>query len=241
VKRLNPLRGRAYAPAEGPGEGRPADASAGVLQTLRETPLSAHVVLIGIFINQVAAFVQIYLVLFLHARGFSYTQGGFALGCFSVGAIAGTFGGGALSDWLGPRWTIVVSMGATGLFTYALTLFGSLPPIYVAAALSGALSRSSATASAALLFDLVPKNRQVMMSAMRRSAINGGLSVAPLPKRSRALRRRSAGSRSSSGRPGPSRARAEPRAGRDVVRGAASCVARGGASCGAVLTAAGPR
>jgi hypothetical protein len=130
VKRLNPLRGRAYAPAEGPGEGRPADASAGVLQTLRETPLSAHVVLIGIFINQVAAFVQIYLVLFLHARGFSYTQGGFALGCFSVGAIAGTFGGGALSDWLGPRWTIVVSMGATGLFTYALTLFGSLPPIY---------------------------------------------------------------------------------------------------------------
>jgi MFS family permease len=155
-------------------------ASAGVLQTLRETPLSAHVVLIGIFINQVAAFVQIYLVLFLHARGFSYAEGGFALGCFSVGAIAGTFGGGALSDWLGPRWTIVVSMGATGVFTYALTLFHSLPPIYVAAALSGALSRSSATASAALLFDLVPKNRQVMMSAMRRSAINGGLSVAPL-------------------------------------------------------------
>jgi MFS family permease len=180
VKRLNPLRGRASWLAKGPGEGRQADASAGVWQTLRETPLSAHVVLIGIFINQVAAFVQIYLVLFLHARGFSYEQGGFALGCFSVGAIAGTFGGGALSDWLGPRWTIVVSMGATGVFTYALTLFHSLPPIYVAAALSGALSRSSATASAALLFDLVPKNRQVMMSAMRRSAINGGLSVAPL-------------------------------------------------------------
>lgn len=98
MKRLNLLRGRTSGPAEGPGagpgEGRPADASAGVFQTLRETPLSAHVVLIGIFINQVAAFVQIYLVLFLHARGFSYEQGGFALGCFSVGAIAGTFGGG---------------------------------------------------------------------------------------------------------------------------------------------------
>jgi MFS family permease len=138
------------------------------------------VVLIGIFINQVGAFVQLFLVLFLHARGFTIEQAGFALGCYSVGAIAGTFGGGALSDFLGPRWTIVLSMGAAGLFTYSLTIFHSLLAIYLAAALSGCMSRSSATASAALLFDLVPKDRQVMMSAMRRSAINGGLSVAPL-------------------------------------------------------------
>jgi len=69
------------------------DAPPGVLRTLRETPLSAHVVLIGIFINQVGAFVQLFLVLFLTARGFTVEQAGFALGCYSVGAIAGTFGG----------------------------------------------------------------------------------------------------------------------------------------------------
>ena len=156
------------------------DAPPGVLRTLRETPLSAHVVLIGIFINQVGAFVQLFLVLFLTARGFTVEQAGFALGCYSVGAIAGTFGGGAMSDRLGPRWTIVVSMGTAGVFTYSLTLFHSLPLIYSAAALSGGFARSSATASASLLFELVPKERQVMMSAMRRSVINGGLSVAPL-------------------------------------------------------------
>ena len=48
--------------------------TAGVWRTLRETPLSAHVVLAGIFINQVAAFVQIFLVLFLTAKGFTAEQ-----------------------------------------------------------------------------------------------------------------------------------------------------------------------
>jgi MFS family permease len=154
--------------------------TAGVWRTLRETPLSAHVVLAGIFINQVAAFVQLFLVLFLTAKGFTAEQAGIALGFYSVGAIAGTFGGGALADLLGPRWTIVVSTGTQGLFTFSLTLFHSLAPICVAAGLSGAMARSSATASATLLFELVPKDRRVMMSAMRQWVTNGGLAVAPL-------------------------------------------------------------
>ena len=154
--------------------------TAGVWRTLRETPLSAHVVLVGIFINQIAAFVQLFLVLFLTAKGFTAEQAGIALGFYSVGAIIGTFGGGALADLLGPRWTIVVSTGTQGLFTFSLTLFHSLVPICVAAGLSGAMARSSATASATLLFELVPKDRRVMMSAMRQWVTNGGLAVAPL-------------------------------------------------------------
>src|ERR1700691_6263031 len=128
------------------------DAPPGVLRTLRETPLSAHVVLIGIFINQVGAFVQLFLVLFLTHRGFTVAQAGFALGSYSVGAIVGSSGGGSLADLLGARWTIVLSMGAAGLFTFSLTLVHSLLAIYVAAALTGAMSRASSTASAALLF-----------------------------------------------------------------------------------------
>jgi MFS family permease len=154
--------------------------TAGTWRTLRETPLSAHVVLAGIFINQVAAFVQLFLVLFLTAKGFTAEQAGIALGFYSVGAIIGTFGGGMLADLLGPRWTIVVSTGTQGLFTFSLTLFHALVPICIAAGLSGAMARSSATASATLLFELVPKDRRVMMSAMRQWVTNGGLAVAPL-------------------------------------------------------------
>jgi MFS family permease len=183
VRRLNLRPHRPATAATASGNAAAGDAAAaptGILGTLRETPLSAHVVLIGIFINQVGAFVQLFLVLFLTHRGFTTAQAGFALGAYSVGAIAGTFGGGSLSDFLGARWTIVLSMGAAGLFTFSLTLFHSLLAIYVAAALTGAMSRASSTASAALLFSLVPRDRQVMMSAMRRSAVNAGLSVAPL-------------------------------------------------------------
>ena len=154
--------------------------TAGVLRTIRETPLSAHVVLAGIFINQIAGFVQLFLVLFLTAKGFTPEQAGVALGFYSVGAIAGTFAGGMLSDRLGPRWTIVLSTGGQGVFTFSLTLFHSLPAICVAAGLSGAMARSQATAAATLLFELVPKDRRVMMSAMRQLVTNGGLAVAPL-------------------------------------------------------------
>jgi MFS family permease len=159
---------------------QPASGAAGVWRTLRETPLSAHVVLLGIFINQVAAFVQLFLVLYMTARGFTLEQAGIALGAYSVGAIVGTFGGGMLADLLGPRWTIVVSTGLQGLFTFSITLFHSLPAICIVAGLSGTMARSSATASATLLFELVPKDRQVMMSAMRQWVTNGGLAVAPL-------------------------------------------------------------
>jgi len=154
--------------------------AAGVWRTLRETPLSAHVVLAGIFINQIAAFVQLFLVLFLTAKGFTAEQAGVALGFYSVGAIVGTFGGGMLADLLGPRWTIVLSTGAQGVFTFSLTLFHSLVAISIAAGLSGAMARSSATAASTLLFELVPKDRRVMMSAMRQWVTNGGLAVAPL-------------------------------------------------------------
>ncbi len=156
------------------------DAPAGVLRMLRETPISAQVVLLGVFINQVGAFVQLFLVLFLISRGFTVAQAGLALGCYSAGAIVGTLGGGALADWLGRRSTIVASMGAAGLFTYSLTLLHNLPAIYAAAALSGAMARASATASSTLLFDLAPRDRQVMMQAMYRTVNNGGLAVAPL-------------------------------------------------------------
>jgi MFS family permease len=138
------------------------------------------VVLGSVFLSQIAAFIQLFLVLFLIARGFRTEQAGVALGFFSVGAIFGTFGGGALADLLGPRWTIVLSTFGQGLFTMALPLSRNLAVVCGASALAGAGARSATTASATLLFQLVPKERRVMMSAMRMWVTNGGLVVAPL-------------------------------------------------------------
>ena len=153
---------------------------AGVLQTLRELPTSVRFVLLGVFINQFGAFLQFFLVLYLTQRGFSVGQAGIALGAYSAGAIVGTLFGGALSDRLGPRWTIVTSVGAAALFTLSVTLLDNFFTILAAVVLSGAMTQAARPAVAAMLFSMVPPSRQVMVFAMYRTALNGGAVAGPL-------------------------------------------------------------
>ncbi len=153
---------------------------AGVLQTLRETPLAARFALLGVFVNQFGAFLQFFVVLYLTQRGFSGGEAGVALGVYSAGAIAGVLLGGTLTDRLGPRWTIVLSVGSAALFTLSVTALDSLAAIVVAVALSGAMSQAARPAVSALLFSLVPRARQVMVFAMYRTALNAGIILGPL-------------------------------------------------------------
>jgi MFS family permease len=160
--------------------GKPEAEAAGVLQTLRELPVAARVVLLGVFINQFGAFLQLFIVLYLVERGFRAEQAGVALGAYAVGAILGTLFGGGLSDRLGPRWTIVVSVGLAALFTLSITALSWYPAILVAVGLAGAMTQSARPAVSALLFNLVPEARQVMVFAMYRTALNAGAVAGPL-------------------------------------------------------------
>jgi MFS family permease len=153
---------------------------AGALQTFRELPLAARFVLLGVLVNQFGAFLQFFLVLYLAERGFSAEQAGIALGAYSVGAIVGVLFGGGISDRLGPRWTIVLSMGTAALFTLAVTALDELPAIVVVVAFAGAMSQASRPAGSALLFGMVPEARQVMAFAMFRAALNIGMVAGPL-------------------------------------------------------------
>ncbi|MGH8571575.1 MAG: MFS transporter, partial [Gammaproteobacteria bacterium] len=153
---------------------------AGVLQTLREMPTTVRFVLLGVFINQFGAFLQFFLVLYLTQRGFSNGHAGFALGAYSAGAIFGTLFGGALSDRLGSRWTIILSVGSAALFTLSITTLDAFPAIVVAVALSGAMTQAARPAVSALLFSMVPASRQVMVFAMYRTALNSGVVAGPL-------------------------------------------------------------
>jgi MFS family permease len=154
---------------------------AGVFQTLRETSASVHYVLLGVFLNQFGAFLRTFLVLYLTtSRGFSAGLAGLALGFYSVGAIFGSILGGALSDRIGPRWTIASTMSLAALFTLSVTFISSYPLIVVAAVLSGSMTNASAPAASSLLLGKVPKARQVMVFAMYRTALNAGVVVGPL-------------------------------------------------------------
>ncbi len=154
--------------------------TAGVIQTFREMPVVARFVLLGVFINQFGAFLQTFMVLYLIDRGFSAGQAGVALGAYSVGAIVGVLFGGGLSDRLGPRWTIVLSVGSAALFTLAVTALDELPAIVVAVTLAGAMTQAARPAATALLLGYVPQARQVMVFAMYRTALHAGAVTGPL-------------------------------------------------------------
>jgi MFS family permease len=154
--------------------------TAGVLQTLRETPVSARFALLGVLINQFGAFLQFFLVLYLTARGFSTGQAGFALGAYSAGAIVGTLFGGGLTDRLGPRSTLVLSLSAAAVLTLAVTVLHPFAAIVAVVVVAGAMTQATRPAISALLFGLAPESRRVMTFAMYRTALNTGQIAGPL-------------------------------------------------------------
>jgi predicted MFS family arabinose efflux permease len=168
--------------AEPAGGAPPAagDDSAGVFQTLRDTPASARFLLVGVLINRLSGFLQAFLVLYLVHLGYGPAAAGLGLGAYGVGAVLGILLGGGLSDRLGPRRTIIGTTAIAALLIVSVPAMTSLPAISVAVALAGALSQAYRPASAAMLSDLIPATRQVMVFAMYRLGINLGVVAGPL-------------------------------------------------------------
>lgn len=158
---------------------RPA-ADAGIRRTWRESSPAARALLVGVFVNKLGAFLMIFLVLFLTYRGFSSVQAGLALGAFSAGSVVGVLAGGTLTDRLGPRRTILISMTGSAALLLTVLYLHSYPALLVAVTVVGAVGQAYRPASASLLSELTPAHQQVMIFAMYRLALNLGTTAAPL-------------------------------------------------------------
>ncbi|WLQ38606.1 MFS transporter [Streptomyces laculatispora] len=160
---------------ESPKAARPS-----VMQTLRGIPGPIWLVLVGMLINRLGNFLQIYLVLYLTDKGFSTSAAAFALGAYGVGSVIGVLVGGSISDRIGYAWTIVGSMALAGLFTLSLVHIESLPVVIAVAALIGVLAQAYRPASSALLVEATPEEHHVMVFAVYRMAFNLGTTAGPL-------------------------------------------------------------
>jgi MFS family permease len=156
------------------------DAAAGIWATFRESPLAVKTVLGGVVVNKIGGFLNIFLVLFVTSQGYSAAQAATALGVYGAGFVVGVLAGGALSGRLGARNATVISMLTSAVLTAALLYLPSYPLILCAVALVGAIGQIYRPASAALLADLTPPRRQVMVFAMYRFGLNLGTTLAPL-------------------------------------------------------------
>jgi MFS family permease len=159
------------------------DAPIGVFATLKATPTPVRYLLGGVLVNQLGAFVQTFLILYLTFRGVSVGSASLCLVAYSVGSIFGMVLGGEFTHRFGPRVTIMAAMAASAPLVASIPwasrdgLFGLL---LVDVALAGLVTQAYRPAAAVLLSDLMPERYQVMAFSMMRIALNGGAALAPL-------------------------------------------------------------
>jgi MFS family permease len=151
-----------------------------VISTFREAPPAAKAILIGMLINRLGTFLNIFLVLFMTHRGFTAVQAGVALGVYGFGGVAGILVGTALADWLGARRATVLSMGGGAVLMIGILYLHNFWALLVDVAVVGMISLLYRPASASLLSELTPKNRQVMIFAVYRLCTNLGTTLSPL-------------------------------------------------------------
>jgi MFS family permease len=153
---------------------------AGIWITLRESPLAVKAMLAGVFVNKLGGFIVVFLVLFMIHRGFTPVQAGAALSLDGAGAVLGILAGGSLSDWLGPRRATLISMFGSAVLVLSILYVRNFAGLLVVVTLLGAVGVIYRPAAAALLSELTPENRQVMIMAQYRLALNVGTTAAPL-------------------------------------------------------------
>ncbi|MFI9812677.1 MFS transporter [Saccharothrix variisporea] len=158
-------------------------ASDGVLAAIRATPLPIRYLLGGVALNQLGAFVQTFLVLYLVYRGGSAEVAGLSLVAYSAGSVFGTVLGGELTHRFGPRVTIGLSMAVSGPMVALVPWTAGLDavwPLMLDVALAGLVTQAYRPAAAVLLSNLMPEKFQVMAFSMMRIALNTGAALGPL-------------------------------------------------------------
>ena len=139
--------------------------------------------LFGVFVNQLGAFVQVFLVLFLVDNGVGEGRAGLALGAYGAGSVLGALLGGRLADRLGRRTTMTLSMLCAAALTISISFLGSpelYPLLLLVVVADGAMTQAYRPAASAMLADLVPEDRLVMTFSMYRVALNTGAVIGPL-------------------------------------------------------------
>lgn len=152
----------------------------GVWATFRHAPAAAKAILVGVFLSRLGGFLNIFIVLYLTARGYSPGQAAFALGVYGFGGVAGVLLGGTLADRLGARNSTVLSMAVTAVLTASLLYLPNYGLLLVAVGLASLGAQIYRPASAALLSELIPEDQQVMIFGMYRLGLNLGAMAAPL-------------------------------------------------------------
>lgn len=138
----------------------------------RAMPRTARILFAGTFVHRLASFVFPFLALYLTRRGLSVTDAGLAITSYGVGAMAAQLSGGLLTDRIGRRNAIALSMIGSAVLVLLVLQARSLPAVLAVVVLYSFFAELHRPASGALIADLVPPEHRVAAYAFNRLLLN---------------------------------------------------------------------
>lgn len=145
------------------------------VRIVRRLPGTVQVLLLGTFINRLGTFILPFLALVLRREfGLTPRQVAAILSAYGAGTLLSILAGGILSDRLGRRRTLLVSLLGSGVLATTMAAAPSLP-IFVAMLMGlGFLADLYRPAASALIGDLLPSAQRAVGFGALRMAVNLG-------------------------------------------------------------------
>ncbi|MDQ4108419.1 MAG: MFS transporter [Actinomycetota bacterium] len=139
----------------------------------RAMPRTAWILFAGTFVHRLASFVFPFLALYLtREASLTVTEAGLAITGYGVGGVLAQVSGGLLTDRIGRRNAISVSMITSSALVLLLLQARSLPAVLALVIVYSFFAELHRPASGALIADLVPPEHRVAAYAFNRLLFN---------------------------------------------------------------------
>jgi MFS family permease len=155
----------------------PLEPSPRLRDSYRALPRTAWILFGGTFVLRLASFVFPFLALYLTRNGLSTTEAGLAITGYGIGAVIAQLSGGLLTDRIGRRNAIAVSMITSAALVLLLLQARSLPAVLATVIVYSFFAELHRPASGALIADLVPPEHRVAAYAFNRLLFNIAFAV----------------------------------------------------------------
>lgn len=141
-------------------------------------PPPVRLLVLGTFINKAGSFIMPFLTLVLRRElQLSGEVVGLLVAAYGVGSIVSILTGGWLTDRLGRRTTLLLSLFGSGLLAVAMGLAPSLGVFVLLLVLFGFVADLYRPAAAAMISDQLPSQERAVGFAALRLAVNLGFAV----------------------------------------------------------------
>lgn len=145
---------------------------------LARLPPVVRLLVAGTFVNKLGSFIVPFLTIVLRREfGLGEKQVGWLLLAYGAGSLASVLIGGALTDRLGRRFTLLLSLGGSGAVAFALGFTDSIRTFVPLLVLFGFMADLYRPAASSIIGDVLPSSQRASGFAALRLAVNLGFAA----------------------------------------------------------------